>query len=268
MSGLSDKAKSRLEWLFALPKGREFWCANEDDWYWSGNISRVVAKLDTSAPECLTALEFAERDDLWPLSDGAEVSSSDLRAGKAMVMALIAGGVFPRPENKAVDQRAAGVYDKFEVRRRDGRDLPGGDREGSRYFVIDRDHDRFAGPAMRAYAEAARVEYPALARDLLAGLADDKTYEPATLFMVSGEGIDTYWWMAKTADEAVAGAIDHHMRCTGERPREALVDVMAEVTDIDHRFKYIDEDSGPVSTTIREFFANGGECGYFGSKEA
>lgn len=56
-----------------------------------------------------------------------------------------------------------GYYEKFNVSRKDGRDAPGGDREGARYFTLDLTHDQFAGPALRAYVEASRDELPELA---------------------------------------------------------------------------------------------------------
>ncbi len=62
----------------------------------------------------------------------------------------------------------AGFYDKFEVRRRDGRDQPGGDREGAVYFTLDLTHDRFAKPALQAYADAAADDLPDLVADLRA----------------------------------------------------------------------------------------------------
>ena len=96
-----------------------------------------------------------------------------------------------------------------------------------------------------------------------------KTYEPAALFEVRGNGIDPCWWLAKTMDEAMEGARDHHMRCTGESVRAGFLLASVFIDDIDCRIKCIDEESGSTSsTTIREFFANGGECGYFSSMEA
>ena len=65
-----------------------------------------------------------------------------------------------------------GYYEKFNVSRKDGRDLPGGDRVGAKYFTLDLAHDPFAIPALRAYVEASRAELPALAADLDALLAD------------------------------------------------------------------------------------------------
>lgn len=65
------------------------------------------------------------------------------------------------------DQHTAGLYRKFDVRRTDGRDLPGGDREGATYFVLDVTHDPHAKPALAAYAAACMADYPQLAGDLV-----------------------------------------------------------------------------------------------------
>lgn len=59
-----------------------------------------------------------------------------------------------------------GLYGKFEVRRRDGRDQPGGDKAIARYFVLDYVHDPFARTALAAYADACEGELPQLAVDL------------------------------------------------------------------------------------------------------
>lgn len=59
-----------------------------------------------------------------------------------------------------------GLYDKFRVQRRDHSNWPGGKHDGCSYFVLDLTHDRYALPAIRAYADACREEYPLLAADL------------------------------------------------------------------------------------------------------
>ncbi|WP_018991273.1 SUMF1/EgtB/PvdO family nonheme iron enzyme [Aromatoleum toluclasticum] len=69
------------------------------------------------------------------------------------------------PATPATEQ---GLIHKFNVSRVDGRDAPGGDRHGARYFVLDLDHDPHAKPALRAYAESCEDNYPQLAADLLA----------------------------------------------------------------------------------------------------
>ena len=66
-----------------------------------------------------------------------------------------------------IGDKNRGIYKKFEVTRTDGKSAPGEKHENCRYFVIDLDHDQFAGPAIQAYANACKDEYPALSRDLL-----------------------------------------------------------------------------------------------------
>lgn len=65
-----------------------------------------------------------------------------------------------------------GFYSKFNVSRKDGRDAPGGDREGAVYFTLDIAHDEFAKPALRAYADACEATLPLLAADLRKLLGD------------------------------------------------------------------------------------------------
>ena len=65
------------------------------------------------------------------------------------------------PENK-------GLYQKFIVQRVDGRDQPGGDREGAEYFTLDLTHDPFARLALMAYADACENELPLLADEIRA----------------------------------------------------------------------------------------------------
>jgi hypothetical protein len=59
-----------------------------------------------------------------------------------------------------------GLYNKFSVHREDGSSGPGCKHERCTFFVLDLNHDKFAVPAIRAYAEACEAEYPELARDL------------------------------------------------------------------------------------------------------
>lgn len=59
-----------------------------------------------------------------------------------------------------------GLYHKFDVRRTDATDGPGGKHEGCDYFVLDLTCDRFALGALWHYAQECRAQYPELARDL------------------------------------------------------------------------------------------------------
>lgn len=59
-----------------------------------------------------------------------------------------------------------GLYGKFHVQRTDGQSAPGEKHDSCDYFVLDITHDPFALPALKAYADACRAEFPALATDL------------------------------------------------------------------------------------------------------
>lgn len=59
-----------------------------------------------------------------------------------------------------------GLYRKFEVRRTDGSDFPGGKHNGCDYFVLDMTHDPHAKAAAAAYADSAEMDYPDLAADM------------------------------------------------------------------------------------------------------
>ena len=62
--------------------------------------------------------------------------------------------------------KAVGLYNKFIVKRTDGRSDPGKKHDRCEYFVLDLTHDPFARPALSTYAAACRAEYPLLAADI------------------------------------------------------------------------------------------------------
>jgi hypothetical protein len=59
-----------------------------------------------------------------------------------------------------------GIFHKFNVSRVDGTDATGGKHEGCKHFVLDLTHDKHAIPAIAAYAQSCKEEYPQLAEDL------------------------------------------------------------------------------------------------------
>jgi hypothetical protein len=66
-----------------------------------------------------------------------------------------------------MDKKQLGIYRKFEVKRTDGSDGPGGKHEHCFYFVLDLTHDPHAHPAALAYADACEAGgYKELAEDL------------------------------------------------------------------------------------------------------
>ncbi len=62
--------------------------------------------------------------------------------------------------------KTRGVYNKFRVYRVDRTDCRGGKHDNCAYFVLDLPHDPYAIPALKAYAEACRRDYPVLASAL------------------------------------------------------------------------------------------------------
>ena len=67
--------------------------------------------------------------------------------------------------------KTRGLYGKFEIYRTDGKDEVGEKHASCDYFVLDLTHDPFAIPALQAYVDACRDEYPLLAADLEAKLS-------------------------------------------------------------------------------------------------
>ena len=63
------------------------------------------------------------------------------------------------------------MYEKFEVRRMDGRDAPGERHHRCQYFALDLKHDPFARDAMERYADACEGTHPRLADSIRLWLA-------------------------------------------------------------------------------------------------
>ncbi len=68
-----------------------------------------------------------------------------------------------------------GLYDKYIIKRTDGRDGPGEKHEWCEYFVLDTSHDPHARRALIAYANSCQHENPELARDIYAIAAERAT---------------------------------------------------------------------------------------------
>jgi hypothetical protein len=97
------------------------------------------------------------------------------------------------PERDAsVPAEQQGLFRKFDVRRVDGSDKPGGKHHGCTYFVLDVDHDPCARPALAAYAAACEATHPALAADLLTKWGAAPTTQPAPQQDVLAAGGDSF----------------------------------------------------------------------------
>jgi hypothetical protein len=65
-----------------------------------------------------------------------------------------------------MDDANRGLYEKYTVKRTDGKSEPGEKHYLCSYFVLDLKHDKHARKALLAYAESCKKEYPALSQDL------------------------------------------------------------------------------------------------------
>ncbi len=99
---------------------------------------------------------------------------------------------------------AQGLFQKFEVRRVDDSDSPGGKHFGCRYFVIDMDHDEFAPNALRHYAQDCKATHPTLAADLECEFGVAQPVEPIAFILHDGNKGDRLVWMAPPNERATA----------------------------------------------------------------
>lgn len=114
-----------------------------------------------------------------------------------------------RDTTKPAEQQ--GLLRKFDVRRTDGSDKPGGKHYGCEYFVLDVNHDPHAKPALAAYAKAVEATHPTLADDMrdryeLPAEQPRQTAAPAGVVKV-----------CPTRDAACA-ELPAALRCSGCRP--------------------------------------------------
>ena len=70
-----------------------------------------------------------------------------------------------------MDDRRNKLQQKYYVERIDGRDLSGGDRVDSKYFVLDYIHDPYSIAALEAYAFACNEDFPNLSEEIRALVA-------------------------------------------------------------------------------------------------
>jgi hypothetical protein len=70
-------------------------------------------------------------------------------------------------KNPNLSNTEQGLYNKFQVQRRDGSDIPGGKHDCCDYFVLDLTHDPYALETVAYYAQACKETHPLLYRDLM-----------------------------------------------------------------------------------------------------
>lgn len=115
---------------------------------------------------------MAERPAGWDSSDwddGSWWRIARMRARIKVLEARLKAAKTPEANrSQKMSDKGRGLYEKFHVTRNDGSDQPGGKHDGCEYFVLDLKHDPHAKPALRAYAESCKEDYPQLAADLKA----------------------------------------------------------------------------------------------------
>lgn len=132
----------------------KYWQDDESSWGFYGDVSDngvQDAARETLRPEWERCPGAAEKID-------AAVAEAAKNPGKWVLLVI--------DDAERTDDKNRGLYNKFIVERTDGSSEPGGKHHGCEYFVLDLDHDKFAVPALLAYASACGAEYPALATDL------------------------------------------------------------------------------------------------------
>lgn len=100
------------------------------------------------------------------MNDWGTIYNRHLARGDDHGYAAFAADQWQKRKEKKMGDKSRGIYGKFVVRRTDGLSEYGMKHYGCEYFVLDIDHDQFAIPALRAYADACEAEYPLLAADI------------------------------------------------------------------------------------------------------
>lgn len=145
-------------------RGNEYRMVNDCDSTivtWSNSLSSICSRLEAEysklaeqdhhageVMQCLTKADAVKKRSYWELT--FQGIADELAAMKELTL----------------DKRKIGLYDKFVIERTDGTSAPGRKHDGCEYFVLDLTHDKFANPAIRAYRDACKDEYPVLAKDL------------------------------------------------------------------------------------------------------
>lgn len=160
----------------------------KDCWYWQDDGENHLESMVNTLPVVITAgqlrklltriLPVHETPEMHDavmelLYTGVARSRTDLlwqayrRTLPALQPLLTGPASFPeRDTDRPAEQQ--GLFRKFEVRRVDASDMPGGKHHGCEYFVLDMDHDKAAPAALVAYADAVAETHPQLAADLRA----------------------------------------------------------------------------------------------------
>jgi len=96
-----------------------------------------------------------------------------------------------------------GMYRKYEVKRLNDET---GKLKDCEFFVLDLDYDKFAVPALKAYAEACKKEYPKLAADI-----ESKLYVIENIEFLKLWTNGTDWVITESAEKALEITVEDYM---------------------------------------------------------
>lgn len=161
-------------------------------------------------------------DDGYPRRESAQDALATLAVLEQLAAAPTTQPAPQLPERDAsVPAEQQGLFRKFDVRRVDGSDQPGGKHHGCRYFVLDVDHDQHAHDALTAYAAACESSHPELAADLRSKWGAALAAQPVE----RGDALDAARWRWLSEHIQVAwneGKFTSLVRIVSEQHRQSI----------------------------------------------
>lgn len=127
-------------------------------------LGRFEATAPVEAPVYCTPTEHEGRI-LYEHTDEPIPNADSFRLYASPAIAPTVSAFPERDTTRPAEEQ--GVFRKFDVRRVDGSDRPGGKHHGCEYFTLDIDHDPHAPAALLAYAQACAATHPHLSADLM-----------------------------------------------------------------------------------------------------
>ena len=185
---MTDKQPAQFDWATELSDAQGHVTLSKQE------AKEIGARLRNMGAKLKTYEDLGDAaDDVQLLRMGYAAARLEIESLKSQLSAepLAPRGAPHLPERDAsVPAERQGLFRKFDVRRVDGSDQPGGKHHGCRYFVLDVDHDPRAHAALTAYAAACESSHPKLAADLRSKWGAAPTTQPAP----QQEAQEPVWW--------------------------------------------------------------------------
>lgn len=145
---------------YLLAHGASLMSENSHEIIHVDTLRRIIAALSRAQTEA----EVLNPAMVERLQHAIEGECDGLAVNDQHAKAILEYTLAERDPSKPAKQQ--GMFRKFDVRRVDSSDAPGGKHYGCRYFVLDLDHDAYAPAAMRTYAAECKVTHSQLAADI------------------------------------------------------------------------------------------------------